>query len=46
MFNQWKKEEKEEQQQEMADFKRTYLQDMSRVKAERDKFSAVSYSGN
>ncbi|XP_020603007.1 uncharacterized protein LOC110042031 isoform X2 [Orbicella faveolata] len=40
MFNQWKKEEKEEQQQEMADFKRTYLQDMSRVKAERDKFSA------
>ena len=29
-------------QQEMADFKRTYLQDMSRVKAERDRFSAVS----
>jgi len=42
MFNQWKKEEKDEQQQEMADFKRMYLQDMSRVKAERDQFSAVS----
>lgn len=33
-------------QQEMAEFKRTYLQDMSKVKAERDKFSAVSLSGN
>lgn len=40
MFNQWKKEEKDEQQQEMADFKRMYLQDMSRVKSERDQFSA------
>ena len=33
-------------QQEMANFKRTYLEDMSKVRAERDKFSAVSYSGN
>ncbi|XP_078380805.1 uncharacterized protein LOC144663667 isoform X2 [Oculina patagonica] len=40
MFDQWQKEEKAEQQQEMAEFKRTYMQDMNKVKAERDKFSA------
>lgn len=39
MFEQWKEEEKAEQQQEMAEFKRSYQQDLRQMQAERDEYS-------
>ncbi|KAK2557589.1 Cilium assembly protein DZIP1L [Acropora cervicornis] len=42
MFEKWKEEEKAEQQQEMAEFKRNYQQDLMRMQSERDDYSQVS----
>lgn len=39
MFEKWKQEEKAEQQQEMAEFKRSYQQDLMRMQSERDEYS-------
>ncbi|XP_067042610.1 uncharacterized protein [Acropora muricata] len=39
MFEKWKEEEKAEQQQEMAEFKRNYQQDLMRMQSERDDYS-------
>ncbi|KAM7428249.1 Zinc finger protein dzip1 [Porites harrisoni] len=39
MFERWKEEEKAEQQQEMAEFKRSYQYDLMQMQAERDEYS-------
>lgn len=39
MFDQWKAEEKAEQQREIAELKRTFMQDINSMREERDMFS-------